>query len=172
MIAVKKVDSLTEIEQVSSLAREIWQEHYLPIIGEKQVEYMLSNFQSVMAIEQQIKDGYEYYLLIDNDSPVGYMSYGFESNYIFLSKLYVLSSSRGKGVGKKAIQYIVDSVKKSKLDFIRLTVNKNNLQSIAAYRKIGFIVASEQVKPIGNGFVMDDYVLEFCLRSNTESHGV
>jgi ribosomal protein S18 acetylase RimI-like enzyme len=165
MISVKKVDLLTEIEQVSSLAREIWQDHYTPIIGVEQVEYMLSNFQSVRAIEQQIQDGYEYYLLINNDIPVGYMSYGFESNYIFLSKIYVLSSSRGKGIGKKAIQYVVKSAEKSKLNFIRLTVNKNNTQSIAAYQKIGFIVASEQVKPIGNGFVMDDYVLELCIKT-------
>ena len=160
MIAVKKVDSLTEIEQISSLAREIWQEHYTSIIGIEQVEYMLSNFQSVTAIEQQIQDGYEYYLLVNNGAPVGYLSYGVESNYIFLSKIYVLSSSRGKGIGKKAIQHVVESAKKSQLDFIRLTVNKYNLKSIAAYKKIGFIVASEQVKPIGNGFVMDDYVLE------------
>ena len=164
MIAVKKVDLLTEIKKVSSLAREIWQEHYIPIIGVEQVEYMLSNFQSVTAIEKQIQDGYEYYLLINNGAPVGYMSYGIESNYIFLSKIYVLASSRGKGIGKKAIQYVLDSAKKSQLDFIRLTVNKHNLQSIAAYQKIGFMVASEQVKPIGNGFVMDDYVLELWIK--------
>ena len=165
MIAVKKVDSLTEIEQISSLAREIWQEHYTSIIGIEQVEYMLSNFQSVTAIEQQIQDGYEYYLLVNNGAPVGYLSYGVESNYIFLSKIYVLSSSRGKGIGKKAIQHVVESAKKSQLDFIRLTVNKYNLKSIAAYKKIGFIVASEQVKPIGNGFVMDDYVLELHIKT-------
>ena len=165
MIAVKKVDLLTEIEQISSLAREIWQEHYTSIIGAEQVEYMLSNFQSVTAIEKQIQDGYEYYLLIYNGASVGYMSYGVESNYIFLSKIYVLSSSRGRGIGKKAIEYVVESAKKSQLDFIRLTVNKHNLQSIAAYKKIGFIVASEQVKPIGNGFVMDDYVLELHIKT-------
>ena len=165
MIAVKKVDSLTEIEQISSLAREIWQEHYTSIIGIEQVEYMLSNFQSVTAIKQQIQDGYEYYLLVNNGAPVGYLSYGVESNYIFLSKIYVLSSSRGKGIGKKAIQHVVESAKKSQLDFIRLTVNKYNLKSIAAYKKIGFIVASEQVKPIGNGFVMDDYVLELHIKT-------
>ena len=165
MIAVKKVDLLTEIEQISSLAREIWQEHYTSIIGIEQVEYMLSNFQSVTAIEQQIQDGYEYYLLVNNGAPVGYLSYGVESNYIFLSKIYVLSSSRGKGIGKKAIQHVVESAKKSQLDFIRLTVNKYNLKSIAAYKKIGFIVASEQVKPIGNGFVMDDYVLELHIKT-------
>ena len=165
MIAVKKVDLLTEIQQIASLAREIWQEHYTSIIGIEQVEYMLSNFQSVTAIKQQIKDGYEYYLLVNNGTPVGYLSYGVESNYIFLSKIYVLSSSRGKGVGKKAVQHVVESAKKSQLDFIRLTVNKYNLKSIAAYKKIGFIVASEQVKPIGNGFVMDDYVLELHIKT-------
>jgi diphthamide synthase (EF-2-diphthine--ammonia ligase) len=34
---------------VESLAKEIWIEHYTPIIGRPQVDYMLENFQSSQA---------------------------------------------------------------------------------------------------------------------------
>jgi diamine N-acetyltransferase len=45
-----------QIDIVASLAKEIWTEHYTPIIGKDQVEYMLGRFQSKKAISSQIKD--------------------------------------------------------------------------------------------------------------------
>ena len=43
---------------------------------------------------------------------------------------------------------------------IWLTVNNNNTNSIAAYQAMGFHAADTQVADIGNGFVMDDYIME------------
>ena len=43
---------------------------------------------------------------------------------------------------------------------LMLTVNKHNAGSIAVYRKAGFTVREEARFDIGNGFVMDDYVME------------
>jgi ribosomal protein S18 acetylase RimI-like enzyme len=40
-----------------------------------------------------------------------------------------------------------------------LNVNKYN-SAIQFYHKIGFEIAKEEVIDIGNGFVMDDYVME------------
>jgi RimJ/RimL family protein N-acetyltransferase len=40
-----------------------------------------------------------------------------------------------------------------------LTVNKGNVDSIAIYRRSGFEVREEAVFDIGNGYVMDDYVM-------------
>ena len=41
MTRFERVRSPEQIAAVTRLAREIWQEHYLPIIGQAQVEYML-----------------------------------------------------------------------------------------------------------------------------------
>jgi len=38
-----------------------------------------------------------------------------------------------------------------------LTVNKDNADSIAFYRRVGFRIAGSSVMDIGGGFVMDDY---------------
>jgi ribosomal protein S18 acetylase RimI-like enzyme len=43
---------------------------------------------------------------------------------------------------------------------LMLTVNKLNTDSVAVYRKAGFTVREEAVFDIGNGYVMDDYVME------------
>jgi ribosomal protein S18 acetylase RimI-like enzyme len=145
---------------IDALAKTIWTEHYTPIIGQEQVSYMLNKFQSTKVIEQQIKDGASYYLLIYNENPVGYFSYSEKEDVLFLSKLYVLSTARGNGIGKKAMNFMETKVIELGLKKIQLTVNKYNYNSIKAYEKMGFINVKAIVQDIGNGYVMDDYVLE------------
>ena len=82
---------------------------------------------------------------------------------LFLSKIYVLSSRRGLGYGKKAVQFVETVAKELNLNKIALTVNKNNVNSIKAYEKIGFKNVGSVVQDIGNGFVMDDYKMEKTL---------
>lgn len=43
------------------------------------------------------------------------------------------------------------------LNSISLTVNKNNTNSINAYKKMGFVTVESIVMDIGEGYVMDDY---------------
>lgn len=48
--------------EIAGLAGEIWREHYTPIIGAAQVEYMLEKFQSADRIYSDIiNDGYVYF---------------------------------------------------------------------------------------------------------------
>ncbi|MGD1913937.1 MAG: GNAT family N-acetyltransferase [Rivularia sp. (in: cyanobacteria)] len=157
MIKFRIVDNINTVVQVSILAKNIWNEHYSPIIGNEQVSYMLKKFQSQDAIQQQIDRGYRYYIILDNQVEVGYFSLQYRSDKLFLSKLYILKSSRGKGIGKQGIQFIKSAFSNP---IIQLTVNKNNARSIAFYRNVGFKIVDDVVIDIGGGFVMDDYVME------------
>jgi len=139
---------------------DIWDEHYTPIIGSLQVDYMLKKYQSVPAIEDQVRQGVEYYLLNYESIPVGYLSFFRKEDSLFLNKLYVLSSYRGKGIGKKAMSFIEHKTKELGCDSISLTVNKYNTNSIKAYEQMGFKNIKAVVQNIGNDFVMDDYFME------------
>jgi ribosomal protein S18 acetylase RimI-like enzyme len=46
---------------------------------------------------------------------------------------------------------------------LTLQTNKRNVDAIAFYHKAGFTVREEAVFDIGNGFVMDDYVMKKVL---------
>lgn len=150
---------------IADLAKIIWTEHYTPIIGEKQVTYMLNKFQSVSSIEHQIESNVKYYLLINRDTPVGYFSYNLKNDSLFLSKLYVLNAARGKGIGKSALSFLGIQAKELGLKKIQLTVNKYNTNSISAYQKMGFVNIKAIVQDIGDGYVMDDFVLEKIIDS-------
>lgn len=157
MIQFVKVSTATHIKSVAKLAHAIWHEHYPSIIGIDQVNYMVEKFQSAKAISDQLNEGFEYYLVeLDND-PVGYLSVKKEAESLFLSKIYVLSNQRGKGLGKSAFSFIEAYAKNNQCSSIYLTVNIHNKNSISAYEKLGYQNIGAVVKDIGNGFVMDDY---------------
>lgn len=160
MTRIVPVNSRRDIRLVADLANIIWTEHYTLIIGVKQVTYMLDKFQSAEAIQEQVHNGNKYYLMVNEGEYVGYFSFIIIEDFLFLSKFYVLKSVRGKGIGKAALQFIEDRVRELGLKKIKLTVNKYNSNSIKAYEKMGFENVDAIVQDIGNGYVMDDYVLE------------
>jgi RimJ/RimL family protein N-acetyltransferase len=67
---------------------------------------------------------------------------------------------RGSGMGRLALTFIEAQAKELELKKIELTVNKHNYSSIQVYEKMGFITIDAIVQEIGNGYVMDDYVME------------
>jgi RimJ/RimL family protein N-acetyltransferase len=156
-IVAEEAFTEAQIQMVETLAYEIWNEHFTPIIGKAQVDYMLEKFQSIKPISEQIEQGYQYYLLKTDEGFFGYTGVQSKDSEMFLSKLYIKSSQRGKGYGRRVIAFIESMAREKGLDKITLTVNKNNLDAIKAYEKFGFENLGPVVQDIGGGFVMDDY---------------
>jgi len=164
---LQKITSQSEINAAAKLAADIWAEHYTPIIGKQQVDYMVANFQSPQAISEQIKNGYEYYFIKSLSENAGYIAIDYKDDgSLFLSKLYIAKAFRGKGLAKKAVNEIIGFAKQKNCSRIWLTVNKNNSGSIAAYNKLGFKQVDAVVSDIGGGFVMDDYIMQLNLEDN------
>lgn len=160
MIEVLRVVTSRQIALLTNLAAEIWREHYPSIISEAQVEYMLEKFQSYAAIVQQIDSSkLTYYLLYLQGEPSGYFAVQIKADQVFLSKLYVRKISRNQGGAAAALDFVRQIARANALDRIVLTINKNNHASLQAYEKLGFVKTGEQVTHIGNGYVMDDFVM-------------
>lgn len=160
MIDFKEVESQFDLRKIEQLAVFIWNEHYTPIIGKPQVEYMLEKFQSVDAMLTQINNGYRYFLIGEDEFELGYLSFERRETALFLSKIYLLKKHRGKGIGKQAMEFITSAARGMGCSKVTLTVNRFNQYSIKAYKRAGFQIKGELVQDIGNGFVMDDYLME------------
>ena len=182
---IQEYKEKSELEELVVLIREVWREYYTPLIGAAQVEYMLEKFQSVDAILRQIaEEHYRYFCIFCDGEPAGYYASkpcdgspcplpGDEGKgsvatgkRVFLSKLYVAAKFRGRGLGKQMLQHLIDAARADGATTIWLTVNKHN-RSVDIYRKLGFVITEEIVTDIGNGFVMDDYVMEKYLSCET-----
>lgn len=160
------VRDTVQVADIANLADIIWREHYVPIIGEEQVNYMLENIQSTEKIIEKIASGKtEYFLIEVENEDIGYAAIEWQNQTLFISKLYLLNSSRGNGFASQVIKNLKEKALQQKKKFLQLTVNKNNSAAIAFYEKIGFIKIDSIVSSIGNGFVMDDYVYQYSLSS-------
>ena len=162
---IEEVVNQQQIQTVEDLAGVIWVEHFTAIIGPAQVEYMLRTFQSVEAISRQIEEGCKYYLVMDDQWPCGYIAVEprKEKGELFLSKLYLLGTKRGKGIGRKAFMWCVDYAKSRGLGKITLRCNINNTVALDFYRKAGFVTTRHDIKQLDDGFVMDDYLMELTV---------
>jgi ribosomal protein S18 acetylase RimI-like enzyme len=162
---IHEVTTPAEAELVAELAALIWREHYEPIIGAAQVDYMLNAFQSPDRIWLDIvNQGICYEWLARSGEAVAYMASRFDERGCFLSKLYVHKTQRGQGCARLMLDRLIQRCRTQTVSRIWLTVNKHNSGSIAAYKKMGFWVIDEIVTDIGSGYVMDDYVmaLDIC----------
>ncbi len=145
--------------ELEKLARVIWTEHYTPIIGSEQVDYMLSKLQNADSILRDICfNGYRYFMVYDGLEPVGYFAVKPESDRkaLLLSKLYLHKDSRGRGISKLILEKTRILAREGGMDHIVLFVNKHN-SSVNIYKKLGFRIIEDLVTDIGDGYVMDDY---------------
>ena len=159
VFTIDPVQTEGDRETVATLADSIWRDHYSPIIGIAQVEYMLNRFQSAEAIEAQCQAGYVYCLVQQDAVAVGYFAVQQQAEDLFLSKFYVVASERGQGYGRQMLAEIEQIARGRGCDRITLTVNKHNTTTLQIYQRLGFTVTDAIVTDIGGGFVMDDFLL-------------
>ena len=160
MTEFRKATTKQQFSDIAVLAKVIWREHYIPIIGKEQVEYMLEHFQSAEAMYSQYVDGYQYFIIFYNNQLIGYLAFIKQEASLFLSKIYVSKAFRGQKIGTKAMAFVKQKAIEMNCKSMTLGVNKNNVNSIAAYEAMGFKNIGAMVTDIGGGFVMDDYKME------------
>lgn len=147
---------------LSKIATEIVKKYYDPLLGAEQNDYMIEKFQSVPAIRSQLARGYRYYIAQERFHAIGFMGFYPKDDHMYLSKLYLSDGERGKGYGRKMLDFCVQNAKDEGLSAIELNVNKKNA-STAIYEKMGFKKIRSERNDIGGGYFMDDFVyrLEF-----------
>ena len=152
--------TVSDIPALRDLVFKVWPQTYATILPQDKIDYMLELMYSEASLKKQMESGADF-IFIDNDSePVGYASYQEMDPGIFkLHKLYVLPSQQGKGTGRYMVDYIIDKIKKQGATLLELQVNRGN-RARFFYEKIGFTIREEIDLDIGQGFIMDDYIME------------
>ncbi|KQR69610.1 GNAT family N-acetyltransferase [Pedobacter sp. Leaf176] len=162
MITLRKAKE-DDIELIRDIAAATWPSAYLEIIGQKQIDYMLDKMYSRGELLKQFMDGHIFLIAEEGQNQYGFAGYsivGHEDRVYKLHKLYVIPSAHGKGVGKILINEVFNQVKDAGGSALELNVNKHN-KAKDFYTKAGFIVKESVKIDIGEGFFMDDYVMEY-----------
>ena len=158
-----------KIEQlpiVIDLTKKIWPVAYGEILSKAQLDYMIDKFYNETALREQIEiKEHVFYLAQDeNENYVGFVSYEINSepNKTKIHKIYVLPETQGTGLGRQFFELVKEKAIENQQNAIFLNVNKFN-NAIHFYIKLGFTKVKDEVIDIGNGYVMDDYVMEVAI---------
>jgi len=155
-------DNEQGIAEMSKMATAIVREHFDPLIGKAQNDYMLQLFQSEDAIAKQLDSGYRYFFVADGERTVGFIAFYPKGQVMYLSKFYLYRDERGKGYAHQMLDFIVQETKKIGRDGIELNVNKLN-PACQVYEHLGFKKIRAEKNDIGHGFYMDDFVYRLDL---------
>lgn len=164
MIVIEKNND-ENFTQIRAIAQEVWPIAYGTILSQQQMDYMMEMMYSIPSLQKQAATDKEFILAMENDQAVGFASYEFNydgTSKTKIHKIYILSNQQGKGIGKILVDYIKDEARKENQKTILLNVNKYNVAQ-HFYKKIGFETISEEVIDIGNGYIMDDFVMEISI---------
>lgn len=151
--------STADIPLIRELTFKVWPQTYADIISKEQIEYMLEMMYSEASLQKQMNDGCRFIIVNDGVEAVGFASFQeIEPTVFKLHKIYVLFSQQGKGTGRFLINYIINEIQKEKATALELQVNRTN-KAKNFYEKLGFIVIEEKDFDIGNGYLMQDYIM-------------
>jgi ribosomal protein S18 acetylase RimI-like enzyme len=157
-----KISSSEDVNILASMAYEIWTEHFGSMFDEKTLQKLVEVAQSKKTILSQIEDGYQYFFIIENGKRMGYFAYKIDhcKDELFLSKIYIYSDQRGKGVGKKMLNHLERLAHDTGVKKITLTVYYKNTNSIKTYESWGFSNLGLIKRQFDNGLVFDDIKME------------
>lgn len=162
MITLRKAKE-EDIEIIRDIAAATWPSTYLDIIGQAQIDYMLNKMYNKGELLKQFMEGHIFLIAEEGEKQFGFAGYsiiGHEERIYKLHKLYVLPSAHGKGVGKILINEVFNQVKDAGGSALQLNVNKHN-KAKDFYLKGGFTIKESVKLDIGEGYFMDDYVMEY-----------
>ena len=158
---IREIFSEADVRRLAKVARIVWREANVAFCTPEQVEYMIERYQSFEAISGQLMHGYRYFLIEEGDVIMGYFGVQPQGERLFLSKFYILKEYRGRKLFSLGLQYMIELCKESGLESIYLTVNRNNTHAYKVYLAKNFKVIAEEDNPIGEGFEMNDYIMEY-----------
>ncbi|GBG03361.1 hypothetical protein AZSI13_26880 [Azospira sp. I13] len=151
-----------EVGAIAALARTIWAQAYRDIISPAQINYMLAQRYAAPCLLEELARPDIWW----DQAFLGARRLGFAATQATatpgefkLDKLYVHPDTQRQGIGSALLAHVQQRAKARGGKQLILAVNKNNAQAIAAYRKNGFEVRESVCVEIGNGFVMDDFIM-------------
>jgi GNAT superfamily N-acetyltransferase len=155
-----------ELSIVHEIAHATWPDTFKDILSQEQIQYMLNWMYDLKHLENQFNQGHQFYVAELEENPVGFI--GIEPNYpekglTKIHKIYILPNKQGNGIGKKLIEFVKKNAIQSDIEGLLLNVNRFN-KAVDFYKAIGFRVLYEEDIDIGNGYLMEDYVMQLKLK--------
>lgn len=147
-----------DINVIRDLAYVTWPVAYAEILSREQLAFMLEKFYSDQALEERFALGHEFLIAEDGLGALGFASFDCTGENSHLHKLYVLPSAQGKKLGELLLKKVIFHSRENGCQRLTLNVNRFN-KARFFYEKQGFSIDREEDIAIGNGYLMEDYIM-------------
>lgn len=153
--------TLDDLPRVQALARDIWPECFAGILPPERIGPMVEAIYALDTLRDDVQvRGHRYWLAQVDGHDVGYVSAYPEGARLWLKKLYLRHTCRGKGTGKALIATVLKAFPDARE--LALYVNDGNAPAIAFYHAQGFEI--EATVPVRMGpFDFTDHILRKAL---------
>lgn len=161
-----RIDDPEHIAELAIFAEDIFREYFTPMHEPDKIDRLVEHLLSIETLTKAIADeGYEYYFVDDASASehVGFIGMRPDDGFMFLSKFYLTKDSRGKGYGRAEMEFVKLRTRELGLQSIRLLCARNNTASIDRYEHMGFKRIASVNSSLGDGFEMNDYLMEYSL---------
>ncbi len=156
----------SDLNAVRDIAQKTWPAAYGNIISGAQIDYMLRLFYSDEKLNADLESGQKFLLAKHGGAYVGFA--GIEHRWkdqpvTRIHKIYILPSQQGTGIGKLLMDEIRARALAAGDRTLSLNVNRRN-PARYFYDKLGFEIVESEDIDIGEGYLMEDYVMEKPLK--------
>ena len=160
-----------EVAAVKPLATRIWWDCYRGMIPDAQISRMLDWMYDPARVADELRAGVRWEWLLLDGAPVGYLSWELQHGALHLHKLYLEKAWHGRGLGQRMLAHVEERARAAKASHVDLRVNRANDRALRAYRRAGYQRIADDVRDIGDGFVMDDHILRRDVREGRGGNG-
>lgn len=162
MFSIRKA-TINDREVIRNLASRIWENTYGTILSKEQLDYMFEMMYAPDSLLTQMNElHHQYFIVFDDGSPAGYLSIEQKDPDLFnFQKIYSLPEKHGSGIGRYIIEQGIAYLKQLHPGpfTVELYVNRHN-PAVGFYKHMGFQVVATRDHSIGNGYYMNDYIME------------
>lgn len=161
MMTFEKVADRQGLAVIRAIADEIWPETFAAILSAEQIAYMMEMMYAPQVMADELAQGYTFEIVRIDGEDAGYIVCSpYHDDVMKIHKVYLRSKFHGRGVGQAMLEEAQKIARENGFKRVCLNVNKQNLRAIRAYERNGFSTVESVKNPIGNGFYMDDFVME------------
>lgn len=154
------------IPVIRSIAFATWPTAFGTILSQAQIDYMLDLMYNESELRKRMSNpNRNFYLYKHENEFVAFLvlekDYNGEKQFK-VEKIYVLPQKQGLGIGQQLLEFTETTMKEAGYSTLILDVNRRNA-AVQFYQKLGFSILKEVDTDIGQGFYMEDYVMQKLL---------
>jgi len=158
MYTIEKIKE-NGLKRIQALALKTWESTYKKILSPEQLNYMFNKMYSSETLLERLNSKNEFYILKNELDDLGFTEIIIEDISIYISKIYIDPKFQKKGYGLKLIEFIENRATKLTKNYITLNVNRYN-KALDFYKHIGYTIDKSIDIEIGEGYLMEDYIMK------------